>query len=158
MASFKPVILMLITGLMLTACGKAALTPNTVVNAPHGIAIEGFDTVAYHKDEKATIGSHTHQTEYQGILYRFASEQNKEAFERDPQRYLPAYGGYCAYAMSNGDIVGINPRNWTVIDGQLYLNANIFAQGLFAIDTGSRIERANTHWSRHKMQVFGPTE
>ena len=158
MAIFKPTLLVLLTALTLTACGKTALTPNTIVNAPQGIAIQGFDTVAYHRDEKATLGSHAHQTEYQGALYRFASEQNKEAFERDPRRYLPAYGGYCAYAMSNGDIVDINPRNWTVVDGQLYLNANIFAQGLFAIDTPTRIERADTHWSRLKKQALATTE
>ncbi|MBO6504506.1 MAG: YHS domain-containing protein [Kordiimonadaceae bacterium] len=146
MATLKPIILLLLLGLMLAACGKAALTPDTVVNAPKGLGIQGFDPVAYHTDEKATAGSFVFQIEYQGVIYRFASEQNKDAFEQEPRRYLPAYGGYCAYAMSNGDIVDINPRNWTVVDGQLYLNANIFAQGLFALDTRGRIERADAEW------------
>lgn len=142
--------------ILLTACGQAALTPNTVINAPSGVGIKGFDPVSYHTDGKAKRGDSKHQTEHEGVVYRFAEADNKRAFEEEPDRYLPAYGGYCAYAMSNGDIVDINPRNWRVIDGRLYLNANIFAQGLFAIDTNEKISEADEHWTRLSQSVATP--
>lgn len=145
MAKLK--ILPLLIVLTLAACGKTGLTPDTTVNAPRGLGIQGFDPVAYHADKKAKPGTTQFQTAYQGVVYQFTNAQNKQAFDANPQSYLPAYGGYCAYAMSNGDIVDINPRNWTVINGQLYLNANIFAQGLFAINTDKKIREANGHWN-----------
>lgn len=146
MTILKSTALVLFATLTLVACGKVGLAPGAVVNNTSGVGIQGFDPVAYHTRKKATQGLARHQTEYQEVVYRFASEQNLATFKQNPDRYLPAYGGYCAYAMSNGDIVDINPRNWAVIDGQLYLNANIFAQGLFAIGTEKKIKKADGHW------------
>lgn len=158
MANLKHFLCVLVSVLLLAACGKAELTPETIVNSPNGLAIQGFDPVAYHSYGKATQGSVRHQLEYQGIVYRFATASSRTVFEQEPERYLPAYGGYCAYAMSNGDIVDINPRNWSVIDGQLYLNANIFAQGLFAIGTEKKIKNADSHWSALKHNVTNKKE
>lgn len=132
--------------LLLSACGKGALTPATVINAPAGLGIQGFDPVTYHTTGKATRGSANRQSLFKGVIYQFATAENQSIFEANPERYLPAYGGYCAYAMSNGDIVNINPRNWAVVDGQLYLNANIVAQGLWSINRPERIAKANKRW------------
>lgn len=132
--------------LLLSACGKSILTPATLTNASAGLGIKGFDPIAYHSTSKATLGSAKHQSLFQGVVYQFATAKNRSAFEANPERYLPAYGGYCAYAMSNGDIVDINPRNWAVVDGQLYLNANIVAQGLWSINRPEKISKADRHW------------
>lgn len=132
--------------LLLSACGKSDLTPATFVNAPTGLGINGFDPVTYHSTGKATQGSANNQSLFQGVVYQFATAENQSMFEANPERYLPAYGGYCAYAMSNGDIVDINPRNWAVVDGQLYLNANIVAQGLWSLNPPERIAKANKRW------------
>ncbi len=158
MTILKSTALVLFATLTLVACGKAGLAPGAVVNKTSGVGIHGFDPVAYHTRQKATQGLARHQTEYQEVVYRFASEQNLATFTQNPDRYLPAYGGYCAYAMSNGDIVDINPRNWAVIDGQLYLNANIFAQGLFSIGTEKKIEKADGHWGTLTLRATSGQE
>lgn len=142
--------------LLLSACGKSALTPATLINAPAGLGIKGFDPVAYHSAGKATQGLANHQSLFQGVVYQFATAENQSMFEANPERHLPAYGGYCAYAMSNGVIVDINPRNWAVVDGKLYLNANIFAQGLWSINRQEKITKANGHWQSLKKAAVPP--
>lgn len=131
---------------LLAACSKGPLTPETRVNAREGIAVKGYDVVAYHTDSKAIKGDARYEARFDGVTYHFASEANQITFEAMPNRYLPAYGGYCAYAMSNGDIVDINPKNWSVVNDRLYLNANIFAEALFSLNKQGSIKKADEHW------------
>ncbi|WP_262693588.1 YHS domain-containing (seleno)protein [Kordiimonas aquimaris] len=140
--------------LMLTACGKSYITPDTTVNAPTGIGVMGYDVVAYHTQQKAIAGSANIRAEHNGTAYFFASDENLQSFRASPEQYLPAYGGYCAYAMSQGNVVDINPRNWAVEDGQLYLNANIFAQGLWSLDKQGHIKSANNKWTHLQESVL----
>lgn len=84
------------------------------------LAIQGYDPVAYFSG-KAIIGNPKQKSEYDGITYHFSSEANKEAFDASPNRYEPQYGGWCAYAMIDGDQVSINPKTFKIIEGKLYL-------------------------------------
>ncbi len=90
-----------------------------------GLALEGYDPVAYFPayGGKATKGSKTITAAHRGVLYRFASEKNKKAFLAAPSSFEPAYGGWCAWAMSDGkgDKTGANPKSFTIEDGQLYV-------------------------------------
>ena len=94
-------------------------------NLKKGLAIQGYDPVAYFTENKAVRGTekHSFKTE-KGITYLFASEANKEAFEKDPQKYEPQYGGYCAYAMAYGDKVKIDPGTYKITNGKLFLFYN----------------------------------
>ncbi len=139
--------------LLLTACGKSYVTPDTLVNAPEGLAVKGYDPVAYHRQAKAVKGSPRYQSTFEGAAYQFTNANNQRAFDTEPLRFIPAYGGYCAYAMSNGDVVDINPRNWAIVDGQLYLNANIFAQALWSLDRRGKIIKANSQWQQLQANV-----
>lgn len=141
--------------LALAACGKRSVSVDTLVNAPAGVAIKGYDPVAYHLQGKPVKGSAAHQAIYQNTTYHFSTSHNQQTFEAAPEKYIPAYGGYCAYAMSTGSVVDINPKNWAIVDGQLYLNANFFAQSLWSIDKPRRISRADRHWSRLKVEATG---
>lgn len=89
------------------------------------LALEGYDPVAYFPDfqGKATEGKKSISYTYQGVLYRFSSEDNKKAFVADPSRFEPMYGGWCAWAMTDGkgSKTGINPKSFTIEDGRLYL-------------------------------------
>jgi YHS domain-containing protein len=91
----------------------------------NGLAINGYDPVAYFTKNKAVKGSKTHAVYHQGLLYYFSSAENKEAFKRSPSKYEPEYGGWCAYAMGkNGEKVNIDPETFKILDGKLYLFYN----------------------------------
>lgn len=92
-----------------------------------GLAIEGYDPVAYFTSNKAIDGKKDITLEYNGITYRFATAANRDAFKANPVKYEPQYGGWCAYAMGNsGEKVEIDPGTFKIIDGKLYLFYNRF--------------------------------
>jgi hypothetical protein len=84
------------------------------------LAIQGYDTVSYHRGDPAA-GSDQITSKWQDITYRFASAENRALFAADPMKYAPAYGGWCATAMADGDKVVIDPKNYKVTDGRLFL-------------------------------------
>ena len=85
-----------------------------------GLALDGYDAVAYTRG-KAVKGSKAHTHTREEITYHFASADNLATFKAAPERYLPAYGGWCAYAMLGGDKVDVNPKTFKVINGKTYL-------------------------------------
>ena len=96
-------------------------------NLDNGIAISGYDPVAYFKQEKALKGKKELAVFDQGVTYYFSSNENKDEFKKDPSRYEPQYGGWCAYAMGkDGSKVEVDPGTFKVIDGKLYLYYNKF--------------------------------
>ena len=96
-------------------------------NLENGIAIKGYDPVAYFTQNKAVKGKKELAVSHQGILYYFSSAENKEAFKANPFKYEPEYGGWCAYAMGNsGEKVSIDPETFKIVNGKLYLFYNRF--------------------------------
>ena len=92
-----------------------------------GLAIDGYDPVAYFTEGKAVEGKKDITLDYQGITYRFATTADREAFKAAPGKYEPQYGGWCAYAMgASGDKVEIDPGTFKIADGKLYLFYNKF--------------------------------
>jgi YHS domain-containing protein len=85
-------------------------------------AIYGYDTVAYWKQNKAVKGSDDHVYTWRGAEWYFSSEENLNDFKNDPEKFAPQYGGYCAYAMSDDRLVGIDEDAFTIYKGKLYLN------------------------------------
>jgi len=96
-------------------------------NLDNGIAIQGYDPVAYFTQNKAVKGKKALAVIYQGIVYYFSSVENKEAFKATPNKYEPEYGGWCAYAMGNtGEKVPVDPETFKIVNGKLYLFYNRF--------------------------------
>ena len=91
---------------------------------PSGVAIRGYDTVAYFTEGEPREGSEAFTSEWMGATWRFASQEHLDLFAADPERYAPQYGGYCAYGVVQDGLVKIEPENWTIVDGKLYLNYN----------------------------------
>ena len=91
---------------------------------PNGIAIRGYDTVAYFTQGKPVEGTEKFSTEWEGATWRFSSQENLELFTTDPEKYAPQYGGYCAYGVAQDSLVKIEPDQWTIYDDKLYLNYN----------------------------------
>lgn len=91
-------------------------------NLDHGIAIQGYDPVAYFTPGKAVKGKKDFAVSFEGVVYYFSTAANKETFLRNPRKYEPQYGGWCAYAMGEtGEKVEIDPETFKVLDGRLYL-------------------------------------
>ncbi|MFD2523382.1 YHS domain-containing (seleno)protein [Emticicia soli] len=91
-------------------------------NLENGLAIQGYDPVAYFNQNKALEGNKQFSANFEGVTYRFINAANKEAFLKDPKKYEPQYGGWCAYAMgATGEKVEIDPETFKVLNGKLYL-------------------------------------
>jgi YHS domain-containing protein len=117
------------------------------VNATDGVGLKGYDPVAYFADGQPTMGISQYSFQWKGITYRFASAENRQRFQGDPEKYLPQYGGYCAYAMSINRIADISPTEWTIFGGKLYLNNNFISQSLWSLDKSGRVETADRNWA-----------
>lgn len=111
-----------------------------------GVAVGGYDPVAYFTDGKATRGSKGITLEHQGVTWRFATEANRTAFEAEPAKYAPQYGGYCAWAVSRGYTAKGDPNAWKIVDGKLYLNYNRSVQRSWARNTASNIRKGDANW------------
>ena len=113
-----------------------------------GRAIRGYDPVAYFTEGKPVKGSSDFETEWKGATWRFASAANREAFLADPEKYAPQYGGYCAWAVSQGQTAPIEPEQWSIVDGKLYLNYNADVQAKWKADVPGFIARADENWPK----------
>jgi len=91
---------------------------------PNGIAIRGYDTVAYITEGKPVEGREDFSTEWEGATWRFSSQEHLDLFTGDPEKYAPQYGGYCAYGVAQESLVKIEPDQWTIYEDKLYLNYN----------------------------------
>ncbi len=122
-----------------------ALAAETFVK--DGYAIGGTDPVAYQTDGKPVAGSDDFTADYNGATWKFASAENRDAFLADPEKYAPAYGGFCTTGMSFGELVPTRPDYLKVVNGKLYLNSSPAAQKLFLGDEAGTISRADGHWA-----------
>lgn len=118
-----------------------------VYTAPFSrVAVGGYDVVAYFTDGRPMRGSMQHRFTHRGYEYRFASAEHLAAFRADPARYLPQYGGYCAWAVSQGYTASGDPTNWRVVNGRLYLNYNDEIQRRWEQDIAGHIRRGDANW------------
>jgi len=117
-----------------------------------GLAIDGYDPVAYFKNNKAIEGKKEFAVNHQGAVYYFFYAENKDAFIKNPASYEPQYGGWCAYAMGKeGDKVSVDPETFKIINGKLYLFYNkVFNNTLTSWnkdETNLKI-KADTNWQK----------
>lgn len=106
---------------------NAQTSRTSLFNLENGLAIQGYDPVAYFTNGEAIAGKRELSTTYQDVTYYFSSAENKAAFIEDPRKFEPQYGGWCAYAMgTDGSKVKVDPETFKIIDGKLYLFYNFF--------------------------------
>ena len=126
------------------ACPAFAATPP--VYASDGVAINGFDPVAYFTQGAPVAGDPGITVDWEGALLRFASAENKAMFEAEPEKFVPQYGGYCAYAVSKGATAPTDPEAWTVHNGLLYLNFSTDVRSIWRQDIDGNIAKADENW------------
>jgi len=121
-------------------------------NVENKVAIQGYDPVAYLNQAKAIKGKKEILASYQGVIYKFSSNENKDAFLKNPSKYEPQYGGWYAYAMgSSGGKVEINPETFKIIDGKLYLFYNEYFNNTLKSwnkDEDNLKSKADTNWKK----------
>jgi hypothetical protein len=125
--------------------GVSAFTAEPI-HTRDGIALSGYDAVAYFTESKAVEGDARFEHRWGGVRWRFASAAHREAFARSPEKYAPQYGGYCAYAVSRNYTAPTDPEAWKVVDGKLYLNYDKTVRGLWEKELPEAIARADRNW------------
>jgi hypothetical protein len=110
------------------------------------LAVKGFDVVAYATDAAAVRGRPEFEHRWNGVVWRFASAAHRDQFEREPARYAPQFGGYCAWAVSRGYTADIDPEAWKIVDGKLYLNYSKRVQKMWEEDVAANISKAVANW------------
>jgi hypothetical protein len=111
-----------------------------------GLAIKGYDPVAYFTMSEPVKGEKDHVVTWMDATWRFASAEHKSLFEKDPEKYAPRYGGYCAYGVANNYLVKIDPEAWTIYEGRLYLNFSLKVRDQWSEDIPGNIKKANANW------------
>ncbi len=109
--------------------------------------ISGYDLVAYFTEGKPVKGNGYNVVDFRGVTYAFASEENKEMFEANPEKYVPAYGGWCAYGVAVGKKFVADPEVWKIVKGKLYLNLDRNIQAKWNEDIPGHITTADANWT-----------
>jgi len=144
---------MILLGMLTVAAAqdKAALRQQQF-NLEKGLALQGYDPVSYFTKNKAEKGKNEYVVKADGIVYRFASADNKQLFIKNPAAYEPQYGGWCAYAMGkSGEKVEVDPGTFKIINGKLYLFYNAFFNNTLKSwnkDEKSLQSKADNNWQK----------
>lgn len=129
----------------LAAAGVAAEKRAVNVDGA-GVAVKGYDVVAYATAGAPTKGDPRFEYLWNGATWRFSSAANRDGFAREPQKFAPQFGGYCAWAVSRGYTADIDPEAWRIVDGRLYLNYSRSVQQRWEQDVPGNIARAQANW------------
>lgn len=111
-----------------------------------GLALRGYDSVAYFREGAAVQGRAEFAHEWNGALWRFKSAENRAAFAREPEAFAPQYGGYCSYAVAHGYTADADPQAWKVVGGKLYLNYNADVRKLWEQDIPGFLQKGEQNW------------
>jgi hypothetical protein len=137
-------------GLLVFGCACTGdPSPGEAVNKdPSGVAIGGYDPVAYFTERRPVLGTPEFEYEWRDAKWRFASAHHRDAFAADPESFAPRYGGFCAGGMALGRKAPIDPEAWVIVDGKLYLNYSKRDRDAFAEDPDPHIAKADANWER----------
>ncbi len=141
-------LLLLITTALLTATSALASEPPVYTGLLSNTGAGGYDVVSYFEADEPTKGSADYSTRHLGATWRFASAENLARFQSNPERYLPAYGGYCAWAVSQGYLAKGDPKHWNIRQDRLYLNYNQSVQDRWLKSPDEFIQQADANWPR----------
>jgi YHS domain-containing protein len=135
------------------ACGTSTDTAFEKVNKTNdGLALRGYDAVAYFTVGKAVEGNQQNSFVWNGAKWLFSNADNLEKFKANPEAYAPQFGGYCSYAVSNGYTANGDPNAWKIVDGKLYLNYDLDVKMMWEKEQDQRIRKGETNWESFKTK------
>ncbi|WP_417584461.1 YHS domain-containing (seleno)protein [Pelagibacterium sp.] len=148
--------------LLFLALGFAQAVPaqekSIITNALTGVALSGFDPVAYFTENTATQGSPVNELEWNGVTWYFVSAANRDIFANNPEVYAPLFGGHCAMAMARGHLSDGNPQIFRMVGGRLMLFYSIGNRAAFDMAPGTALASAATNWDALPDRRAGQTE
>lgn len=129
----------------------AGSTNKQIATDEKGVAIKGYDAVAYFTEGRATKGNPEFAYSWRDTQWYFANTRHREMFAADPEQYAPQFGGHCANGLSVGKVVVADPEQWTIVDGKLYMKFNRSARDRWRQDKDAKIIKAENNWEQiHK--------
>ena len=141
--------LRMVVGLLVTLAWSAQVqaAQDPIFSAPGtDLAVSGYDAVAYFADGRAVPGDEAYHYAWNGAAWRFASQAHLDQFKADPARYAPQFGGYCAWAVSQGYTASADPMAWRIVDGRLYLNYDQNVKKTWEQDVPGNIAKGEANW------------
>jgi hypothetical protein len=141
-------VLALATALLITQGCTRASAASSINKGSNGVALKGYDVVAYFTEGKPVLGNSEFHHEWNSAKWLFASAANRDLFAADPSKYAPQYGGYCAFGVSEGHKAKVDPTVWKIVDGKLYLNYDAGVGNEWRKDIPGRIAKADKNWPK----------
>jgi YHS domain-containing protein len=135
-----------LTAILALAMISAASAKSLLNVDRSGVGIKGYDPVAYFTENKAVKGNAQFQSKADGVIYYFASAENKAAFDTNPAKYEPQFGGFCAWAVSRGYTASIDPNAFQIVNGRLLLQYSLNVRKDFSADTEGNLKKADANW------------
>jgi YHS domain-containing protein len=129
--------------------GQSSAQTKTLVNIDsQGVGAHGYDPVAFFTEGKAVKGAPQWHSTYGGAIYYFQSSANRDLFDKEPAKYAPQYGGYCAMALTMGKLEDVDPNYFLVHEGKLLLQRNVKAHMMFSKDPEGNHRKADENWAK----------
>lgn len=132
--------------LLLAACGANKSNTRKEIFTPDGKAIKGYDPVAFFREQKAVKGNEEFSYTWKDAQWLFASKENLDSFQANPEHYAPQYGGYCAYGTAHGHKAPTETDTWTIVNNKLYFNYDSKIKESWMKDQPGFIEKADKEW------------
>lgn len=112
------------------------------------VILDGYDPVALVSDGKLVRGKSAIATSHQGAIYRFASQENKQRFDKNPEKYRPQFGGYCAMSVTMGKLMPGDVHTWSIVDGRLVVQLNEKAAAMWKKNPEGHLKKADQNWPK----------
>ncbi|MFA6964530.1 MULTISPECIES: YHS domain-containing (seleno)protein [Bosea] len=150
--NFMKTMRMLACAAVLTGASAVAAIAADSVNQVDGVALHGFDPVAYFVQKRPLKGDPEITYQYKGVTYEFYNASNLALFKKSPDKYLPQYGGFCAFAVAAGAKADIDPYAFAINDGKLYVNFSLDKRDRFQKKATENVAKANGNWPKVEPQ------
>ena len=146
-AILRTTLLAIVGAFFIVGTPVASMAKDEIYTNWRGLAIRGYDPVAYFTNNAPMKGSDEYELKWKKATWRFVSADNRKLFEENPERYAPQYGGYCAWAVAQGYTASVDPVNaWKIVDGKLYLNYDVEVQMKWVKDIPGFIAKGDANW------------
>lgn len=149
-AAIRAALVFMLIATVAIAVRSASAAVDPINKNIFGTALKGYDAVAYFKESRPVKGKDEFRHDWLGAKWYFATAANRDEFARDPEKYAPQFGGYCAWAVAHGYTASIDPEAWRIVDGKLYLNYSKDVQKKWEADIPGFIKQGNENWPKLK--------
>jgi YHS domain-containing protein len=136
----------LIIAIFFTSLLSTASAQKSAIYAPDGVALKGYDVVAFFTQGKPMKGSTEYSFQWNGAKWLFYNKADLESFKGSPEKYAPQYGGYCAYGTAEGHKAPTQADTWTIVGNKLYFNYNAQVKEMWSKNRSALIDTANKNW------------